>query len=213
MPVTYIETVRRITATELHDREFKRLLDEHTLPERHPYAYDHRPRQAGMTIDQMRKRVSEETLRGFMAAGSRDRAGSDANKSRILLPKPARAVILLNAIRAFRQAGWIRAIDRLTMSGHAVYEAGGYMGWHNNADQPGLRIYCSFAREPARSGLHYFYPGEDDRRRTLYDDAGWNFRMFQTDVEPPFWHAVWSESYRISVGFRVLQADEPDRAP
>lgn len=213
MPVTYIETVRTVTSTELHHDAFKRLLSEVTLPGSHGYQYDHSRQRSGITIEEMRRRVSEETLRELMAVGNRDRAGDDCSKSKIVLPKLTRAMLLINATAAFRQAGWIRESDRLELSGHAIYAAGDYMGWHTNADMPGLRIYCNFAGDAAKSGLHYFYPGQDDYRRTLYDDAGWNFRMFRTDYHTPFWHAVWSEAYRISVGFLVLPNDEPDRAP
>lgn len=213
MPVTYIETIRTVMATELHDNGFKRLLSDLVLPGKHGYQYDHSRRRSGITVEEMRRRVSEEALRELIAGGNRNRAGDDTSKSKIVLPKLTRAMLLINASAAFKQAGWIRDNDRVELSGHAIYEAGGYMGWHTNADTPGLRIYCNYAREAAKSGLHYFYPGENDCRRTLYDDAGWNFRLFRTDCEPPFWHAVWSEAYRISVGFRVLFENDADRAP
>ena len=98
--------------------------------------------------------------------------------------------------------------QRITRSGGAVYYPGGYMGWHTNRCRPGIRCYFNWASESGKSGLKYWYEGTEEIIRDCVDQVGWQLRMFSTDYPKPFWHSVWSECIRLSIGFRILGEDD-----
>lgn len=88
---------------------------------------------------------------------------------------------------------------RLFQSGRNWYPPRGYMGWHTNSNVQGFRLYCSHAEEPGASFFRYQDP-ESLKIETLWDEEGWNFRCFRTDLKP-LWHCVYSETDRISFGY------------
>lgn len=87
-------------------------------------------------------------------------------------------------------------------TGHFWYPRGGYMGWHTNLRTPGWRCYISFADEPGRSFFRYFDP-QQKQVITSWDQA-WNIRLFHITPARPLWHAVYSETDRISLGYKII---------
>lgn len=84
------------------------------------------------------------------------------------------------------------------ISGHFLYpKEQGFMGWHTNSDQPNARIYLSYAEEGGKSFFRYRDP-ESGEIVTLWDEQGWNARMFETPRDPNklYWHCVYSECDR-----------------
>ena len=86
-------------------------------------------------------------------------------------------------------------------SGHFWYPPGGYMGWHTNVRTPGWRMYINYAEEPGKSFFRYRDP-ETGQIVTSWDEE-WNFRLFRIDRGKPFWHAVYSETNRFSLGYKI----------
>ena len=129
-------------------------------------------------------------------------AGKDANKHALILGDLREELEEL-AKSAFIRSGLIKD-NQITMSGTGYYPKNGYMGWHTNRCTPGIRVYFNWADQDARSGLYYYYQGYNNTRQTIWDSVGWNVRMFSTDHKFPFWHAVFSNCNRISIGFRII---------
>jgi len=92
-------------------------------------------------------------------------------------------------------------------SGRFWYPAGGYMGWHTNQKAPGWRLYINHAKEPGRSFFRYRDP--DSLKIVTSFDQEWNFRLFRISPEKVFWHAVYSETDRFSLGYKI----EPKSSP
>lgn len=90
---------------------------------------------------------------------------------------------------------------RIDCSGHYWYPPGGYMGWHTNRRKPGWRMYVSYAEEEHRSFFRYRDP--DTGEVITCPDETWNFRLFKITPEKPFWHCVFSETDRFSLGYRI----------
>ena len=86
-------------------------------------------------------------------------------------------------------------------SGHFLYPPGGYMSWHTNSKSPGWRLYINYVEEPGKSFFRYRDP-ETGKIKTSYDKK-WNFRLFKIEPKKPFWHAVYSDTYRYSFGYRI----------
>ena len=89
----------------------------------------------------------------------------------------------------------------ISSSGHFWYPPGGFMGWHTNNDAPGWRFYISFADEPGKSYFRYRDP-VTGTAHTLLDEQ-WDFRLFSIAPQRDFWHAIYSDSNRFSIGFRI----------
>ena len=87
----------------------------------------------------------------------------------------------------------------LACSGHLWYPPGGYMGWHTNSGAPGWRMYLSYAEEPGKSFFRYRDPVTHEIV-TSWDDR-WSVRMFEIRADVPLWHAVYSDTHRVSVGY------------
>ena len=86
-------------------------------------------------------------------------------------------------------------------SGYFYYPPTGYMGWHTNHDNPGIRIYITYSSEANKSFFKYYKDGEIV---TDYDKKGITIRQFQCPGSRPYyWHCVGSECDRVSVGFTV----------
>jgi hypothetical protein len=86
-------------------------------------------------------------------------------------------------------------------SGHFWYPPGGFMGWHTNLRTPGWRLYINYVEEPGRSFFRYRDP-ETGRIVTALDRM-WNFRLFRITAQQPLWHAVYSDTHRFSLGYKV----------
>jgi hypothetical protein len=85
-------------------------------------------------------------------------------------------------------------------SGLKLYPPGGYLSWHTNSDNPGIRVYFSYAREP---GCWFRYM-RDNKAVTLEDKPGWNIRVFPVRRDNLLWHCVWAPVERYSFGFNCL---------
>ena len=94
-----------------------------------------------------------------------------------------------------------RARMQLFQSGRHLYPQNGYMGWHTNSNVPGFRLYLSHVEAGNSSGFRYRDP-DSGNVVSDWDEAGWNFRCFRTDLSP-FWHSVWSHTDRISLGYGI----------
>lgn len=88
-------------------------------------------------------------------------------------------------------------------SGFFLYPKQGYMGWHTNSQTPGWRLYINYVEEPGRSFIRYRDPR--DGRITTCMDKGLNFRLFRIRAEEPLWHAVYSDTDRYSLGYRITK--------
>lgn len=89
----------------------------------------------------------------------------------------------------------------IQITGNFVYPEGGFMGWHTNYMQPGIRMYMTYAAEADKSGFLY-YDGE--HIITSYDKCGWTIRFFDTSSSAnPLWHAVIADVERYSFGFTL----------
>ncbi len=83
------------------------------------------------------------------------------------------------------------------------YPPKGYMGWHTNEDDAGIRCYLVFAREHKESFFRYQDP-RDGRIVTRWDRQGWWLRRFRVgSARHRLWHCVYSNTDRISLGFAV----------
>lgn len=85
------------------------------------------------------------------------------------------------------------------ITGKFWYPNNGFMGWHTNNAYPGYRFYCTHAQEENKSFFRYRHP-EGGQIETSWDRQGWMGRIFRIDTERPFWHCVYSETNRISMG-------------
>ncbi len=89
-------------------------------------------------------------------------------------------------------------------SGFFLYPPQGYMGWHTNWQNPGWRLYVNYAEEPGKSFFRYRDPDSGEIVTSV--DRELNFRLFRAIAQKPFWHAVYSETYRYSLGYKVSKA-------
>jgi hypothetical protein len=83
------------------------------------------------------------------------------------------------------------------LTGRFYYPPGGFMGWHTNSNDLGFRIYATFCKEGGKSFFRYL----DGVIRTEYEEAGWNFRLFEIRRDKLYWHCVYSDTDRFSFGF------------
>lgn len=90
-------------------------------------------------------------------------------------------------------------------SNEIIYPSdGGFMGWHTNWDSPATRLYLSYVDESDKSFFRYVDPITQEIV-TSYDKKGWTARLFKVTRDPLFWHCVYSETPRISIGFRITK--------
>ena len=100
-----------------------------------------------------------------------------------------------------RELAKLYPLCSISLSGFFLYpEGGGYMGWHTNSDAPCTRVYITHVPEAGKSFFRYRDSGE---YVTSWDDAGWNLRQFEVTKENPLWHCVFSDTKRLSIGFRI----------
>lgn len=90
-------------------------------------------------------------------------------------------------------------------SGFFYYPQKSYMGWHTNADDPYLRCYITYSK----NGDSYFKYYDQNTKKTVttYDYTGWNIRYFKVSnkINELFWHCVYSNTDRISIGFQIIK--------
>lgn len=88
------------------------------------------------------------------------------------------------------------------ISGNFLYPEGGFMGWHTNANEPGLRVYFVYAN--SKDSCFFRYLDQENREVvTDWDKKGWQARAFKISEHPTeyFWHCVNAEDKRISIGY------------
>ena len=78
------------------------------------------------------------------------------------------------------------------------------MGWHTNWGSPAIRLYLNYVDESDKSFFRYINP-DTQEMITSYDKKGWTARLFNITRDPPFWHCVYAETSRISIGFRIKE--------
>lgn len=89
----------------------------------------------------------------------------------------------------------------ITQSGNFFYPENGFMSWHTNIKSPGRRIYLSYVEEANKSAFKYI---QNNREVVSFDFVGWNMREFLVSEDNLFWHCVYTETPRMSIGFRVF---------
>jgi hypothetical protein len=80
-----------------------------------------------------------------------------------------------------------------------VYPPGGYLGWHTNADKPGLRFYLHWIENVGQASFKYW-----DGSQVIDDVENEQcfIRIFNVkDMTDPLWHCVYTDTWRVSVGF------------
>jgi len=92
----------------------------------------------------------------------------------------------------------------ILLSGNFLYPKNGYMGWHTNADTPYLRCYITYSE----NGDSYFKYRNPNTKEIIIDrdNIGWTSRYFMISnkTEELFWHCVYSNTNRISIGYRII---------
>ena len=91
---------------------------------------------------------------------------------------------------------------RCHLSGAFVYPPGSFVNWHTNNDAPGHRLYMAHADEIGKSFFRYL-DADTGEIITDFDKPGWNFRHFIVDPRKPFWHCVYSDTTRFSLGYNI----------
>lgn len=90
------------------------------------------------------------------------------------------------------------------VSGSWLYHSDSCMGWHNNISSHGKHAYITYVAEDDKSYFRY-YDCKKDEIVTSYDKRGWQIRFFDVPKEDPyFWHCIYSQCTRVSIGFRIL---------
>lgn len=87
------------------------------------------------------------------------------------------------------------------LSGYYIYEKGQSMAWHTNSDADGHRLYISYSDTNDKSFFRYL--NSNNEVVTSYDNIGWTYRLFEIPTDRKFWHCVYSECTRYSIGFRI----------
>lgn len=156
-----------------------------------------------LTSEYGKKRVSPESLKKILQENkSVDVATEDCNLIEYECKDQKNQMVSLvqNEILSFFDNNYL-----VTTSGKIWYPRNGYMGWHTNSNAEGLRLYCSYAHEPNKSFFRFLEP-ESNKIITSMDKKRWTFRIFKVSKNKPFWHSVYSETHRISLGLRLISA-------
>lgn len=160
-----------------------------------------------ITFEYAKSRVSEERLNELRNAGENadvEVATEDSN----LFKFDNFSFSIVNDQIAKVFAGYRGGIG---LSGRIWYPPGGYMGWHTNSNSVGYRLYCSHSEEEDSSFFRFLDPISNEVV-TSWDKKGWNFRMFHVTKENSFWHCVYSETDRISIGYNLNLGNFPSQA-
>lgn len=160
-----------------------------------------------LTASEIASRLSEENLLVIQReTEQRFVAGRDVNQIRF--ENINFSALTQEIARVLNERLEPKRALRLFQSGRNWYPTQGYMGWHTNANVQGFRLYCSHAEKANASYFRYQDP-ETAEIVTSWDEQGWNFRCFRTDLEP-LWHCVYSETDRISFGYGLMFPIEQD---
>ena len=97
----------------------------------------------------------------------------------------------------------------ILLSGNFLYPKNGYMGWHTNSDTPYLRCYITYSE----NGDSYFKYYDQLTKKTIVDmdNIGWTLRYFKISNKSDelLWHCVYSNTNRISIGYRIINNLKP----
>jgi hypothetical protein len=143
---------------------------------------------------------SEQNLSNCLVFNVSNIAGGVSSREVISLRKDVDRAMSRRLKRLFRDGGRLSVVN----SGHFWYPPGGYMGWHTNLKNPGWRLYSSYCDEPGNSFFRYRNP--DTGAIVTSMDRRWHFRLFRITSEKPLWHAVYSQTNRFSVGYKITVA-------
>ena len=92
----------------------------------------------------------------------------------------------------------------IVLAGEFVYPKNGYMGWHTNANTPYLRCYMTYSE----NGDSYFKYRDPYTKEIVVskDNIGWTMRYFKISdrIDELLWHCVYSNTTRISLGYRII---------
>ncbi|MCA1557710.1 MAG: hypothetical protein LC731_04120, partial [Acidobacteria bacterium] len=169
----------------------------------------------GRLLDAILARVDWETLpacapacdlgmTGLIEARSQDIKRATAERAHLARYPLSRDVLELiehQLAPGLRRLVGLSATDRLMLSGNCLYGTGGFMGWHSNEDQQGLRVYCIYSEESGKNFFRYQDP-YTGKIVTDAEKAGWGIRTFELNSKRPLWHCVYAGCRRLSVGFR-----------
>ncbi len=108
----------------------------------------------------------------------------------------------------------LRSYDEssLEVRGNFFYPPSGFREWHTNYRNPGLRAYCVFCDESFPSSFN-FLDASNGSTKTLPDksDCCNLFEVPESSCDFPYlWHSVSSSTWRLSMGFRLVdQISDP----
>jgi hypothetical protein len=92
-------------------------------------------------------------------------------------------------------------VNNLRIVGFFFYPKNGYIGWHTDKNNKGRRSYLTWAEEDKKSFFRY-YDNKKQKMVTKYDKKGWKINSFEVKPGELFWHCVYSDTNRISIGFQ-----------
>ena len=92
-------------------------------------------------------------------------------------------------------------VNDLRIVGFFFYPKNGYIGWHTDKNSVGRRCYLTWANEDKKSFFRYF-DNKTQKIITKYDKKGWTINSFEVKPNELFWHCVYSNTNRISIGFQ-----------
>ncbi|MEM6462925.1 MAG: hypothetical protein AAF724_13510 [Pseudomonadota bacterium] len=95
-------------------------------------------------------------------------------------------------------------------SGHFWYPPGSFMSWHTNSRTPGWRVYINYAETEGDSFFRYLQ--SDTGEVITLEDRHWNVRVFPVSRDTPFWHCVYSQTDRFSLGYMLQDYSLTTRA-
>ena len=95
----------------------------------------------------------------------------------------------------------------LEVRGNFFYPPSGFREWHTNYRNPGLRAYCVFCDESFSSSFNY--RNSLNQTTVIVQDKSDYCNVFEvpepSDLASYLWHSVTSQTWRISMGFRVVE--------
>ena len=171
---------------------------------------DYRPRADALN------EVSEERLQQLLRAGAevegirKEREISNViifNDERyagaVISEKLAQRRGALNRLVIDRVSRLFHPRQRLsvTSSGFFLYPPQCCMSWHTNAQNPGWRMYVTYADDPGKSFIRYQDPATGAVHTSW--DRGVDVRLFRVETQRPLWHAIYSNTHRFSIGYRI----------
>ena len=80
-----------------------------------------------------------------------------------------------------------------------------YLGWHTNI-QSNVYAHSVFLTYVEKEGNSFFRYIDEHTKEiiTAYDQPGWHMRSWPWDTKDPFWHCVYSDIDRISIGLQCV---------